>query len=175
MPSSTPIARHTLQTQPSSSLAPCRGSGASPSTVGPPERCPVGSRDRPRTRTEVNRLWLRFRLFSLLWTCSKDRTSSGSCKAETSVSELRPPRPGTKQALLIGLLRSEAGISIRDLALATGWQANTVHAALTTLRKVGYPITSCMADGGSRYRLVDQPKPLNPGYERIRGEGRAES
>ena len=63
------------------------------------------------------------------------------------------PRPGTKQALLIKMLRGEGGASIRDLASATGWRANTIHSALTTLRKLGGQIVVVVTKDGNRYRM----------------------
>ena len=55
-------------------------------------------------------------------------------------STLRQPRPGTKQATLVALLSRVEGATIKDLVERTGWQSNTVHAALTTLRKSGWQI-----------------------------------
>ena len=69
------------------------------------------------------------------------------------VNERHSPRPGTKQALLADLLRRKAGASIRDLVDATGWRANTVHAALATLRKLGCQIAVERTADGNRYRM----------------------
>ena len=63
------------------------------------------------------------------------------------------PRAGTKQAMLTDLLRSPAGASVRDLTAATGWQPNTIHAALSTLRKSGCCILVEKTDAGNRYRM----------------------
>lgn len=63
------------------------------------------------------------------------------------------PRSGTKQALLADMLRSKDGASIRDLVAATGWRPNTVHAALSTLRKAGADINVEQTQSGNRYRL----------------------
>lgn len=67
--------------------------------------------------------------------------------------EPRMPRPGTKQAALIAMLQRDHGASIKELVLETGWKANTVHSALTTLRKSGWAI-SIVDDRGKRYKIV---------------------
>jgi DNA-binding IclR family transcriptional regulator len=51
------------------------------------------------------------------------------------------------------MLRRESGASIRDLVAATGWQMNTIHSALTTLRKHGSQITVVKTRDGNRYRM----------------------
>ena len=69
-------------------------------------------------------------------------------------SAARAMRPGTKQALVVDLLRSEAGASIGELAGATGWLPHTTRAALTGLRKRGFAIATEKADGVTRYRIA---------------------
>ena len=63
-------------------------------------------------------------------------------------------RPGTKQALVVNLLRSDAGASLGELAGATGWLPHTMRAALTGLRKRGFAIATEKADGATRYRIA---------------------
>ena len=63
------------------------------------------------------------------------------------------PRTGTKQALLISLLRRAGGASIRELADSTGWKPNTVHSALSTLRTSGCPIHVEQLAGEKRYQI----------------------
>lgn len=58
-------------------------------------------------------------------------------------------RAGTKQAVLVGMLSRDGGASIREIVEATGWQANTVHSALTTLRKGGRQISVEQMGAGS--------------------------
>ena len=43
----------------------------------------------------------------------------------------RTPRPGTKQALLIDLLRRPEGATVEQIAAATGWQHHTVRGAIS--------------------------------------------
>lgn len=75
--------------------------------------------------------------------------------------QLSPPeaaapgaRAGTKQALLIAMLRCEHGVTLSELAEATSWLPHTTRAALTGLRKKGHAIAAEKQDGVSRYRLA---------------------
>lgn len=67
----------------------------------------------------------------------------------------RPPREGTKQALLIGMLSRMRGATIQELVEETGWKPNTVHAALSTLRTSGRQIAVEHTSGERRYRIID--------------------
>ncbi len=49
-------------------------------------------------------------------------------------------RAGPKKDLLLTLLQTGTGVSLDDMIEATGWQAHTVRAATTGLRKRGYRI-----------------------------------
>lgn len=62
-------------------------------------------------------------------------------------------RAGTKQALLVDMLGRERGSTIREIVDKTGWKANTVHSALSTLRAKGRDITAENIDGERRYKL----------------------
>ena len=64
----------------------------------------------------------------------------------------------TKQATIQDLLRRADGASIDDLTLATGWQAHSVRAALTGLRKRGHDIERGVESGASRYRIIEKRK-----------------
>ena len=60
----------------------------------------------------------------------------------------------TKQAAILGLLQRPLGASIADLTEATQWQAHSVRAALTGLRKKGHAIVRANDDSGvTRYRI----------------------
>lgn len=67
----------------------------------------------------------------------------------------RPPRAGTKQALLVGMLSRKSGATIRELVEETGWKANTVHAALSTLRTSGRHIAVENDGRVRRYRIMN--------------------
>jgi len=66
-------------------------------------------------------------------------------------------RPGTKQAMLIDLLRRKQGATIDEIGKATGWQAHSVRGAIsgTLKKKLGLKITSTTEkDRGRAYRIV---------------------
>lgn len=66
------------------------------------------------------------------------------------------PRPGSKQALVIGMLSRDAGATLKTLVAATGWLPHTTRAALTGLRKRGFMIERLHPDGKgtSIYRVA---------------------
>jgi biotin operon repressor len=62
-------------------------------------------------------------------------------KTDTTTSTPRAPRERTKADRLLTLLRTGTGASLEEMVEATGWQAHTVRAAMTGLRKRGFEIT----------------------------------
>jgi hypothetical protein len=65
------------------------------------------------------------------------------------------PRDGSKQALVIALLRRGEGAGLDELAAATGWLPHTTRAALTGLRKKGHALArEKRPDGTSLYRII---------------------
>ncbi len=65
-------------------------------------------------------------------------------------------RRGTKQALLIDLLKCKKG-AIEETVAATGWQPHSLHGAIsgTLKKKLGLMVTSQKpSDGPRRYRIV---------------------
>ena len=67
-------------------------------------------------------------------------------------------RPGTKQAILINLLKRKKGATIEAIVAALDWQPHTVRAALTRLRQNGLAIDRARHDGVSRYRIAEDCK-----------------
>ncbi len=66
-------------------------------------------------------------------------------------------RPGTKQALMIDLLKRKKGATIEEIVAATGWQAHSVRGAIsgTLKKKLGLAVTSERIGDGSRvYRIA---------------------
>ena len=61
-------------------------------------------------------------------------------KSIKSSAAVHSPRAGSKIDRLIDLLKTGSGRSLEDMTDATGWQAHTVRAAMTGLRKRGYQI-----------------------------------
>jgi hypothetical protein len=66
------------------------------------------------------------------------------------------PREGTKASQIVTLLQREDGATLAELVAATGWLPHTTRAALTGLRKRGYPVMLDRSDNerGSAYRIV---------------------
>jgi len=67
-------------------------------------------------------------------------------------------RQGTKQALLIDLLKRKKGATIEAIVETLDWQPHTVRAALTRLRQQGFWIERVRKDGVSRYRIAEDRK-----------------
>ncbi len=68
-------------------------------------------------------------------------------------------RPGTKQALLIDLLKRKTGASIDEIMEATGWQAHSVRGAISGAlkKKLGLAVSSEKTDGRGRvYRIAER-------------------
>jgi DNA-binding MarR family transcriptional regulator len=84
-----------------------------------------------------------------------ERKPSGSSpNGRTSPAAVRP---GTKQALLIDLLKRKKGVTIEKIVAATGWQPHSVRGAIsgTLKKKLGLMVTSEKPDDGPRrYRIV---------------------
>lgn len=71
-------------------------------------------------------------------------------------SPSQQPRPRSKRAAIIDLLRREDGASVAELQDATGWLPHTVRAALTSLRKAGHALGKARDEAGrTRYQLEE--------------------
>ncbi|MEX0328921.1 MAG: DUF3489 domain-containing protein [Ruegeria sp.] len=67
----------------------------------------------------------------------------------------------SKTAILRKLLSRKAGADLAALQSATGWQAHSVRAALSGLRKTGYSVerSEPVKPGGSAvYRITSDPE-----------------
>ena len=79
--------------------------------------------------------------------------------AAKSTSTQSPPaaRQGTKQALLIDLLKRKKGATIDEAVKATGWQAHSIRGAIsgTLKKKLGLTVHSeLMGSRGRVYRII---------------------
>ena len=66
------------------------------------------------------------------------------------------PREGTKQAMLVDMLRTENGVTIAEITEAIGWQSHTIRGAISGAlkKKLGLDVTSEKIDGRGRvYRI----------------------
>jgi hypothetical protein len=83
--------------------------------------------------------------------------ASAALTEPTAGEEGPKVRAGTKQALLIDMLRRPEGTTIDDVMAATGWQAHTVRGAMAGAlkKKLGLEVTSEKVEGGGRvYRIA---------------------
>jgi len=75
--------------------------------------------------------------------------------ALTSPAAATPERRPRKREIVLALLCQPEGASTAELMAATGWQAHTVRAALSTLRKDGEVITRTGRGETMRYVARD--------------------
>jgi hypothetical protein len=66
------------------------------------------------------------------------------------------PRP-SKLDLIRNLLSQPSGVTLNELASATGWQQHSVRAGMTGLRKQGHSIERSNVDGVTRFAITAQP------------------
>lgn len=89
----------------------------------------------------------------------KKRRGRAEKKAVTSKSKKSPPtvRQGTKQALLIDLLKRKKGATIDEAVEAMGWQPHSVRGAISGAlkKRLGLTVESQVTkDRGRTYRIV---------------------
>ena len=75
---------------------------------------------------------------------------------KATVTSERKTRDGTKQAMMIELLKRPGGATLAEIVEATGWQALTVRGAMAGAlkKKLGLTVTSEKDEGRGRvYRL----------------------
>ncbi len=65
-------------------------------------------------------------------------------------------RKVSKKDTILKLLARPKGASIAELEKATKWQAHSLRAALTALRKEGHHVERSRDDRSTRYRLLRQ-------------------
>ncbi len=85
---------------------------------------------------------------------AEPKPSGSKPKGRTS-----PPavRPGTKQALLVDLLKRKKGATIEAIVAATGWQPHSVRGAISGIlkKKLGLAVTSeRVGDRGRVYQIA---------------------
>ncbi len=96
---------------------------------------------------------------------TKAQPSERSRRAERKPSGSKPKgrtsppavRPGTKQALLIDLLKRKKGATIDEIVEATGWQPHSVRGAISGAlkKRFGIAVTSeRVGDRGRVYQIA---------------------
>jgi hypothetical protein len=87
----------------------------------------------------------------------KTRTGQKPARQKTEGDAVAPAiRQGTKQALLIELLKRESGATIDEIIEATGWQAHSIRGAISGAlkKKLGLTVSSEKVEGRGRvYRV----------------------
>ncbi len=86
-------------------------------------------------------------------------TKTSSPPIKTQQSNAVAPRQ-TKAALLRARLARPGGVSLTEMMHLTGWQAHTLRAALTGLRKTGVNL-SRHRDGGETVYAIDRAEPAD--------------
>lgn len=68
-------------------------------------------------------------------------------------------RTGTKQALLISMLRRPEGVNMPEIVAATGWQAHSARGAMSGAlgKKLGLEVVSANEDARGRVYRIVQP------------------
>ena len=68
-------------------------------------------------------------------------------------------RTGTKQALLISMLRRPEGVTMPEIVAATGWQAHSARGAMSGAlgKKLGLVLVSTKEDARGRMYRIGQP------------------
>jgi len=91
---------------------------------------------------------------------SRGRAGAKSATNKTNGTALpQAVRAGTKQALLIDLLKRKDGATIDDVVEALGWQAHSVRGAISggLKKKLGLAVSSEKVDGRGRvYRIAER-------------------
>lgn len=70
----------------------------------------------------------------------------------------RAPREGTKQAMLIAMLRAEGGATVEEIAAALEWRSHTVRGTMAGAlkKKLGLTITSEKVEARGRVYMLTQ-------------------
>ncbi|WP_281019956.1 DUF3489 domain-containing protein [Minwuia sp. IMCC3060] len=82
---------------------------------------------------------------------TSERAASGRAGGKNTI------RPGTRQSLLVDLLRRDGGASLDELVQATGWQQHSVRGAISSIvrKKLGLKVMSEKVEGRGRvYRII---------------------
>lgn len=64
-------------------------------------------------------------------------------------------KPRSKRALVLDLLRRDDGATLPELMAVTGWQAHSVRAVLTGLRKSGLILEKSIRNSATCYQILE--------------------
>lgn len=80
----------------------------------------------------------------------KPTKTSDSTPTTSTPPALGPAvRPDSKKARLLGMLHQPGGSTIAAISVALDWQAHTIRAAITGLRKAGHAVETAKPVDGS--------------------------
>ncbi len=91
-------------------------------------------------------------------TRSARKTAKKARRSATGAVAKTPARRGTKQAILIELIKRPKGATIEQMAAKTGWQAHSVRGAISgsLKKKLGLVVTSEIIEGRGRvYQIAE--------------------
>ena len=77
---------------------------------------------------------------------------------QTTLSEIKSPRAGSKLDKLVGMLSRNTGATITKASKALGWQLHTTRASLTGLKKRGYIIDRKDRTGKDSLYMISKPE-----------------
>jgi hypothetical protein len=93
-------------------------------------------------------------------TADKARAETPNTSSRDRKRKERTGGAGTKQGLLIDLLKRKSGASIDEIVAATGWQAHSVRGAIsgTLKKKLGLIVSSEKAEDRGRVYRIAEPR-----------------
>ena len=88
---------------------------------------------------------------------ARKTAKSVSCRQPAPASSRSAPRPNTKHARIIAMLRMPTGTTIAAIMTATEWQQHSVRGFLAGVvrKKLGLNLVSEQTDKGRVYRIKD--------------------
>lgn len=88
----------------------------------------------------------------------KPAVLAASVLAPSSQAKLSAKRSGSKQAMVLSMLRRAAGASVASIMTATGWQQHSVRGffAGVVRKKLKLILTSGASEDGRIYKITDQ-------------------
>jgi hypothetical protein len=75
----------------------------------------------------------------------------------TAAPQQKPPRPGSKLARLVELLREPSGRTVDELATTLGWLPHTTREVISRLQKSGHVVTRTKSDDGRSVYRIEAP------------------
>jgi len=92
---------------------------------------------------------------------AKPSAKAAPVRADPTPKVARPKRPavaphgGTKTEQILDLLKRPGGVTLTELAKATGWKPNSVRGFLSGIgKKMGMPVESFKSSDGNRSYLL---------------------